>query len=388
MCNETKKSVSIIFAVIIGLTRVFSLETEAAPEAAIQSEKLLNYEVLAQASRYVPGRKQIVLFSSEVPDSMLPGNVSERQATPSTGGMIFDGGDPILQKADADMPAELNSAQPASASVDNIDQGPQKDLPDILKAAAEYCRRLENSALDFVCLEEITEKINRSREIRADAPGVRYSTRAGETFRKPAPVLTPFATNTYVYDYQFIRKDGRLKETRTLLEENRKKKTEKNAKLKTINFVYQNALLGPIGVLGERWQPDYDYKITGEESVDGRSVLIIDAIPKAPNPEIRFLYGKIRIDKQTKDILEISWNQERIGNFEVFEKRGYDYNAEPQISIISEFNIAKNGIRFPSKLKVEEAYLDKSGSKFVRSVTTVTYRDFRYFTVEVDRFFD
>jgi hypothetical protein len=274
--------------------------------------------------------------------------------------------------------------QSANVTVADIDRRPLKDLPDILKAAAEYCRKLENAALDFVCLEEITEKINRSREIRADAPGVRYSTRAGETSRKPAPVLTSFVTNTYVYDFQFIRKDGRLKETRTLIEENRKKKAEKDAKLKTINFVYQNALLGPIGVLGERWQPYYDYKIAGEESVDGRTVLIIDVVPKAPNPGIRFLYGKIRIDKQTKDILEIAWSQERIGNFEVFEKRGYDFNAEPQITIISEFAVVKNGIRFPSKMKVEEAYMDKSGSKFVRSVTTVTYKDFRYFTVEIE----
>ena len=325
-----KKSVSIIFTIIISFTGVFSLEMVSAPKATIQSPPSVTYV------------QSFLILQSDIP------------------------------------------IQPASVSVVDIDRGPQKGLPDILKAAAEYCRKLENAALDFVCLEEITEKINRSREIRADAPGVRYSTRAGETVRKPAPVLTSFVTNTYVYDYQFIRKGGRLKETRTLLEENRKKKAEKDAKLKTINFVYQNALLGPVGVLGERWQPYYDYKIAGEESVDGRSVLIIDAIPKTPNPEIRFLYGKIRIDKQTNDILEIAWNQERIGNFEIFEKRGYDYNAEPQISVISEFNIVKNGIRFPSKMKVEEAYLDKSGSKFVRSVTTVTYKDFRYFTVEVE----
>ena len=32
----------------------------------------------------------------------------------------------------------------------------------ILKKCAEYCVKLGNSALDFVCLEEINEKINQS----------------------------------------------------------------------------------------------------------------------------------------------------------------------------------------------------------------------------------
>jgi VWFA-related protein len=273
---------------------------------------------------------------------------------------------------------------PLSVAETKSNREAQIDLAEVLKSSANYCRKLENVALDFVCVEEITEKINRSREIRAEPPGVRYSTRAGVSFRVPAPVLTPFVTNTYVYDYQFIRKDGRLRETRTLLEENRKKKAEKDAKLKTINFVYQNALLGPVGVLGEHWQPYYDYRISGEETVGGRSIVVLDANPKAPNAEIRFLYGKIKIDKETKDILEITWNQEKIGNFEVFEKRGFEYNAAPQISVVSEFSIVKNGIRFPSKMTIEEAYVDKSGAKFVRSETTVTYKDFKFFTVEVE----
>jgi len=37
-------------------------------------------------------------------------------------------------------------------------------LSTILNRALRYCRRLENAALDFVCLEEISEKIDLSRD--------------------------------------------------------------------------------------------------------------------------------------------------------------------------------------------------------------------------------
>jgi hypothetical protein len=44
----------------------------------------------------------------------------------------------------------------------------------------------------------------------------------------------------------------------------------------------------------------------------------------------------------------------------------------------------KNGIRFPSRLFVEEAYISAWGRAFVRSETAVVYRNFRFFTVEVE----
>jgi len=37
----------------------------------------------------------------------------------------------------------------------------QVELEAILKKCAEYCVKLGNSALDFICIEEINEKINR-----------------------------------------------------------------------------------------------------------------------------------------------------------------------------------------------------------------------------------
>jgi hypothetical protein len=49
----------------------------------------------------------------------------------------------------------------------------------------------------------------------------------------------------------------------------------------------------------------------------------------------------------------------------------------------TEFQIEKNGLRFPTDWYIEEAYLTKPGRAFIRSKTRVTYKDFKFFTVEV-----
>ncbi len=56
---------------------------------------------------------------------------------------------------------------------------------------------------------------------------------------------------------------------------------------------------------------------------------------------------------------------------------------KPRITLRTEFSVEKNGIRFPSKLSLEEAYLTERGRVFVRSETNVVYKDFKFFTVEV-----
>ena len=57
------------------------------------------------------------------------------------------------------------------------------------------------------------------------------------------------------------------------------------------------------------------------------------------------------------DILKIEWNTERIGHFERFKKRGKEYGLEPSLTLTSEFEVAKNGLRFPTTFIAEEALI-------------------------------
>lgn len=252
----------------------------------------------------------------------------------------------------------------------------------LLKRTAEYCRRLERAALDFVCLERIAEVVDFSRDVSLHAAGTkRPGPKAVST--GGAPHSGQSIANSYVYDYQLVRKGGEAKEARILLEENGEKKRVTDAPLKTLNFIYRNALFGPLGVLGEAAQSLFDYDLAGEETIDGRRVFVVEARPK-PGAAAEYLYGKAWIRADDAAILKIRWNPEGIGRQELFRDRAERYGAAAELTMVSDFTVEKNGIRFPSRFRIEEAYIDPGGKRFVRSETTVVYDDFSFFVVEVD----
>jgi hypothetical protein len=252
------------------------------------------------------------------------------------------------------------------------------DLAVILAKTAEYCRKLESVAFDFICREEISEKIDPNLEVsRPLVPNWTYT-------RVYVGGRVPDFKNTYVYDYQCVRADRTIREVRTLLEENRKKKNESNAPLKTAVFVFGNVIQGPIGLFGEQIQGFYEYKISGSDKIGGRKVILVDSLPRLNDPDAKNLFGKAWIDAETFDILKIEWSEKRVGNYDIFRKRAEKFNRKPRLTLRSEFSVEKNGIRFPSKLSIEEAYLNERGRAFVRSETTVIYKDFKFFTVEVE----
>ncbi|HZX11385.1 MAG TPA: hypothetical protein VFG01_10620 [Acidobacteriota bacterium] len=256
----------------------------------------------------------------------------------------------------------------------------QIKLSKILKKAREYCSRLKHSAFDFVCIEEITEVTDHSRDI---VQNILVRTPTGDYGQIETHFKIPKTKekNKYIYDYQLIRKDYKTKERRILLEENGRKKHKKDAQLKTAIFHYKKVLFGPIDLLSEYWQQHHDYKIVGQEMLNGEKAVVIEAIPHSSLKK-RHLFGKIWVKECDFRILKIEWNQKAIGNIQIIEEIAKRYKAEPQITLISEFNIEKNGIRFPSRYFIEEAYVSKKGKKFIRSETTVIYKDYKFFTVE------
>ncbi len=259
------------------------------------------------------------------------------------------------------------------------------DLDALLIKNAEYCRKLENVIFYFVCLEEIEETLDPTLDVLDPLDTV-------EDWRLVPPGHTLSAQimplrkvqRSYIYDYQCIRANRTLRETRTLLEENGKKKNVPNAPLQTSVVVYGNALLAPVSLLGERYQASFNYRIVNESKIEGRPMLVIEAKPKPGTNEIKNLYGSAWVDPATGDIWKIAWNDSRVGKYDIFEKRGKRFMRLPRLTITSEFTAEKNGIRFPSRLFVEEAYVNDLGRAIVRSITKVVYKNFKFFSVEVE----
>jgi hypothetical protein len=224
-----------------------------------------------------------------------------------------------------------------------------------LAKSAEYCRRLDRAALDFICLEEVTEFS-------------RY--------------YTPH-TDVYLYDYQFIRKNAETKERRNLIAVNGKKASIQDSSLNTVMFQYKNVLFGPVGLLSRSWQTYFKYRLTGEGTIHNEKAVVVEATPGPQLVEPR-LYGKIWIKEDDGSVLKIVWDQKSLGNFQSIEEWAKAHEAEPQITAFSEYGFEKNGIRFPSRSYTEQAYIRKDKVKFANAEISIVYRDYKFFTVETE----
>lgn len=256
----------------------------------------------------------------------------------------------------------------------------QQKLQEILKKCANYCEKVENSALFFVCQENIKEIIYQMRPSAWEKKPV-YD----KTGRTSDQIIyhPPEEINTFVYDYQLIKKGTQIKESRTLIEENGEKRDEKNAPLKTKRFYSLKSVFGPVGLLGIEYQGFYDYKFIKEETVLGRKAYVLEALPKKKSKESPN-YGKLWVDKEDFSILKIEMEQESLAGFEDFKKESITLGIVPTFATIHYYGIEKNGIRFPSKTSFQEDYKGFGGISFKRSKTEIKFSRYKFFTVDVE----
>jgi len=260
------------------------------------------------------------------------------------------------------------------------------DLEKILKKCAEYCEKLAYSSLYFVCNEKVKEEIFGSPPVYVVGGRTTSTVIGGRTY-STAVVGRLTRKNVCVYDYQLIRKNFEINEKRMLIEENGKKKSEKDARLKTRIFSHSNLIFGPVGLLSEFWQEYYNYTIIKRDKFKKNKVIIIEATP-IPYMKTSNLYGKIWVREDDFSIVKIEWEQESIKNYELIEEFAKKLNAKPELEFLAEYAFEKNGIRFPSKCSITERYLRQRGGSYTRSKTTITYKDYKFFTVETEVKYD
>ncbi len=243
----------------------------------------------------------------------------------------------------------------SSAQQNTGDQAALSRLAAVLEKSEEYCRRLDRAALDFICLEEVTEL---SRHFTLH-------------------------TSIYLYDYQFVRKDQKIKEKRALLAVDGEKTNVQDSSLNTAVFRYENVLFGPIGLLSKFWQAYHVYKIIGDDEVNKVRAVVIEA---TPGPELAesHCYGRLWVDESDGSVLKIVWDQKSLGNFQSIAEWAKTQEAEPQITSFTEYGFEKNGLRFPSRNYSEQAYIKKGGQKFVNARISIIYKDYKFFTVETE----
>ena len=249
-------------------------------------------------------------------------------------------------------------------------QETETNLEKIMTACAQYCDILKKARLNFTCTEVIEERIYH--------PFITIRIDSFRTYKREI--------NKYIYDYQLIKEGDKITEQRILLKEQGEDKYEKGSDLKTQRFDYRFVINGPIGVIDRDWQQHFDYKISGNEVINNKRTVVLEASPKSSS-SVEHLFGKIWVDLDDFSILKIEWNQTSIGNFEAIKKTAEELNAVPNMKMSSEYFYEKNGIRFPSQYIIEEKY--KAGPRILtKSKLTVTYKDYKFFTVETSVKYD
>ena len=262
----------------------------------------------------------------------------------------------------------------------------------ILRSAREYCAKLERAALDFVCLEEVGEKLDLSRDDRKvleREAAIRDHMRPGDVRGLQSRLKirrNPKFDNIYLYDYQFIRREGKIEEKRVLLEMNGKKASPEMPRQQLSAFSYSDILLAPIRLLDEEFEPYYFYRLVGRDVIAGTDAWILEVTPRVAGVS-RYLGGKIWLKRDDSSVLRIEWDPTTFGHFERIQARAESYAATPEVRSYTEFAVEKNGLRFPSADFTEEAYRSERGKLFVRARTSVTYRDHKFFTVETSSTF-
>jgi len=241
----------------------------------------------------------------------------------------------------------------------------------LLAMAADYCDRLSRASIDFVCLEEVSERVFERSPQYPSSP-----------FGRPG-WRNDVVAHTYLYDYQFIVENGRKTEKRRILELDGVKKDAEDTGLDTRTFFYKNVLFGAVDLLAASRQGFYRYELKDREFLAGQAVAVIDAVP-VPGLGVIVNRGTVWIRESDAAILKIIWNVASMEKSPAILETAKELKGTPQILQVTEFGLEKNGVRFPNRFRIEEAYVNKKGKKKVRSAIDAEYRDYKFFTVEVE----
>jgi hypothetical protein len=237
--------------------------------------------------------------------------------------------------------------------------GNDQALAKVLDLARKYCARLDKAALDFVCMEQVKEESNS---------------------RRGPDMQEHFNTLVWVYDYQFVRKEGKVTEKRDLVKKNGEEIEKKEARIETRHFKFNDIFFGASILLGEAAAADHVYKFVENDKIQREPVVVV-ACEAKPASAGKVLTGRAWVRERDGAVLRISWAPASFGDYQNVLVIAEDLGMNPAIISETEFGVERNGIRFPSRDWTEETYR-KGTMSFTRSMITVTYDNYKFFTVE------
>jgi len=284
-----------------------------------------------------------------------------------------------------------------SGNPDTINEGPPQPAPTeslspelrtVLEKSDEYCQKLTSASLYYVCTEKITEI---SRQVMEKTGGLirglGHDSRTGKE--------TMEATFTYaalgnrqksecLYDYQLVRKEGKVEERRVLLEKDGRKITGQNPPQPAIRLYSLKPIYVPAWILSSDQRSIFSYEFSKGERVGGKEVYVIEVKPRmSESGDLKG--GRIWLDKSSYRVLKAEVRTTLLPGCEPFLHECAMNHWKPLFTSIHYYEIEKNGILYPSRSVIRIEY-DKmvSPKRDVKYSANIRYGRYRFFTVETE----
>ena len=262
-----------------------------------------------------------------------------------------------------------------------------EDLSNILDACSDYCYKLTAYALNYVCLEKVDEKVGfvSNEYVGAGASG-NPDLHLGEyqRFELHQLMLKNSKKDSYLFDYQLIRSEGKINEKRMPLGKTGVKSDDSDSVFDSRLSFHLLSILVPGQLLSHEQHSLYSYKRSNDEKVRGKTTYTIDISPNQKGSG-EFQRGRVWVDKKNHRILKIELETMFMEGYEEVYKECAEHFLTPHFIMTHHYEVEKNGIMFPShsEVRIEYSGLLKSKRALKAEIDT-RYSSYKFFTVDVD----
>jgi len=280
----------------------------------------------------------------------------------------------------------------STAPSDQLGQSQSIRLKEILEGSAEYCRKLLESALDYICEETISdvffnlaspEELKKSAVVLTQIGGADLITELGGTRYTAAKGKTE--RNKYVCDYLLIKRGDKIESSRIILKENGHPLPDRSRHLEEVRFSSLSPFLEPGKILGHERQKLFNFRVLKEDKINGKRAFVIEAVPKLGEAG-GIEYGKIWVEKEDFKVLRMEVTGLPLEGYESVLKELAQYNLKSKFATTFQYRIEKKGVAFPSNVSIRVNYpfpgLEPVAYIVEKIRTDITYEKYKFFAVE------
>jgi len=256
---------------------------------------------------------------------------------------------------------------------DEAERREREKLLPLLRRAAAYCRRLEASFLDFVCVEEVVETIDYSHPLTEAMLGPKLS-RFGFGGERG------LARKRSLYDYRLVGEAGKTEEVRILLLKSGKSAGQKFSELVVSHYRLMKMIYSPIELFAAGQNSSYEYHLLEERRDESGPLFVLEILPlRFLTPPLSFGRAWLRPDGRVQ---RIELNLKSIQNHETITRAALRRKRVPAVSFVVDFAKVYRGIGFPSAIRLRDAFLDENGHESLAADIAIRYDGFNFFKVE------